>query len=93
MFDNFNLGYLVASDLQTVMAHSRYALHMGDGCEKLKDFNVVAVNQMGVLLLFKIIPPDRNVECYSYGNDIKTTRDVVEVFSLIQNTCIAWCEV
>lgn len=93
MFNNFNLGYLLGSDFQSVMMHSRVKPSVEDMNDKLDGFNVMAVNQMGVLFIFKINPPDRDVVCYSYGNDFKVVRDVVEVFSLIQNTCIAWCEV
>jgi len=93
MFGDFNLGYLVGSDFNTVMMNSRSHPDLNNMNKKLEGFNVVAVNQMGALFLFKINTPDREVECYSYGNDFKTKRDVVDVFSLIQNTCIAWCEV
>jgi len=36
---------------------------------------------------------NRNVKCYSQGNGVLTNRDVVEVFHMIQNNCVAWCEI
>lgn len=44
-------------------------------------------------MLFNIQYPNREVDVFSFGNGVQCKRDIVEVFNMIQNTCVAWCEV
>lgn len=59
----------------------------------LMSHNIFAVHKSGFVMLFNILAPSRIVECYSFGNGIRTNRDVVDVFNMVQNDCVAWCEV
>ena len=97
MFNN-GQAYLKSSDYNTVvellynLSRGRYTqpdLSLLEGC------NVVAVLPVGAYMLFKIDPNgvDRNVKCYSQGNGVHTDRDVVEVFTFIQSSCVAWTQI
>ena len=97
MFNN-GQAYLKSSDYNTVVellyniSGGRYTqpdLSLLEGC------NVIAVLPVGAYMLFKIDPNgvDRNVKCYSQGNGVHTDRDVVEVFTFIQSSCVAWTQI
>ena len=97
MFNN-GQAYLKSSDYNTVvellynLSRGRYTqpdLSLLEGC------NVIAVLPVGAYMLFKIDPNgvDRNVKCYSQGNGVHTDRDVVEVFTFIQSSCVAWTQI
>lgn len=87
-------SYLLPSDLNTVLGFCSSQPDL----TKLEDCNVIAVLPTAAWLLFAInpkneTPPNRNVKCYSYGNGFYTERDVVEVFNLIQSSCVAWTQI
>jgi hypothetical protein len=60
---------------------------------KLPDANVVALFTEGNYLLAKILPPNLMVDCYihSRGDVIKVP--VKQVYDLIQESAVAWCEI
>lgn len=80
--------YLVGTDL----AHCHEYIKHNYNPNVIKH-NVLAVHKMGFVMLFNIQHPSREVDCFSFGNGVQCKRDIVEVFNMIQNTCVAWCEV
>lgn len=91
-FNQQGESYLLPSDLNTALG---FCSSQPD-VTKLEGCNVIAVLPIGCYLLFAInpnneTPPNRSVKCYSEGNGMYIERDVVEVFNLIQQECVAWC--
>lgn len=91
-------SYLLPTDLNTVLMMLNEMQSHPPDVTKLEGCNVIVVLPVGTYMLFSInpnneTPPNRNVKCYSQGNGMHTNRDVVEVFNLIQQNCIAWCEI
>ena len=95
---NQTAAYLKSTDYNTVvellynLSGGRYTqpnLSLLEGC------NVIAILPVGTYVLFKIDSKgvDRNVKCYSHGNEMYTERDVVEVFKFIQQNCACWAEI
>ena len=91
-------SYLLPTDLNTVLMMLNKLGSPQPDVTKLEGCNVIAVLPVGTYVLFSInpnneIPPNRNVKCYTGSNGFHTERDAVEVFNLIQNNAIAWCEI
>lgn len=91
-------SYLLPTDLNTVLMMLAEMQSLPPDVTKLEGCNVIAVLPIGTYVLFSInpnneIPPNRNVKCYTGSNGFHTERDAVEVFNLIQNNAIAWCEI
>lgn len=94
MFQEQPQGYLRAGNVQDITRLCRTPPDVSN----LENCNVIAVLPVGACVLFSINPenknpPDRKVKCYFQGNDTYAEKDVFEVFSFIQNKCIAWCEI
>lgn len=83
-------GYHMAHDLSFLLG--KIQCDIGSILKELPSANVIAVTHTGAINLFVIDPNgvDRNVKCYSHGNGMHTTRDVVDVFEMIQENCICW---
>lgn len=84
-------SYLVGTSLQEC---SRYMSGNPD-VFKLPEANVLAVLNGGVYFLAEVQPPERNVKVVVLNEDkIDTMQvDVVQVFNMIQQQCVAWCEI
>lgn len=84
-----SVSYLKSTDIVTLtkMHGKEIDYSKLDGC------NVVAVNRLNKVYLFKVNPPDRNVFYYDFENDGDNSVDVIDVFKFIQNNCIAWSEI
>ena len=98
MFNHFNDNcneprpYLISTSYEHCLQYCRI-----EPKYKKEDIspNVFAVLAVGAPMWFEIDANgvNRNVKCYSQGNGVLTNRDVVEVFHMIQNNCVAWCEI
>lgn len=94
MQDQQGASYLLPSDLNTVLG----MCSSNPDVTKLEGCNVIAVLPVGCYLLFSInpdneTPPNRNVKCYSQGNDFYTERDIAEVFNMVQQQCVSWAQI
>ena len=92
--DGQQQAYLKATSLEHCAQYIKYDYNLS----VLPNANVLAVLQVGAVMLFEIdrngsnqSSPNREVQCYSFGNGVKTKRDIVEVFNLIQKQAVCWC--
>lgn len=84
-------SYLVGTSLQEC---SRYVYGNPD-LSKLPEANVLAILNNGSYILAEVLPPERNVKVVVFNEDKVNTMqvDVVQVFNLIQQQGVAWCEI
>ena len=87
-------GALVETPIEHCLTHSRYSLDKLHFPDQITP-NVLAINKLGVPLYFQVCEygRDREVLCYYQGNGILCTRDINDVFFMINQHCLCWCTI
>lgn len=80
-------SFLLPSNIQQVIN----TLGGGFDIRNLPEANLLCVLSDGTYGLMKIIPPERNVLVYLETRNDLLEVDVVDVFNMLQTSCVGYC--